>query len=130
MNTINSVIAGDYVRKSVSFAPGWDKLEIAVGLSTRIPLNKNTILRYEVVGQERHNNFSAGKAAVGTALFGSGGAVMGLNSKDTYRVEIYFRNGKKSLLELDSKHYDFLTAELFGVEDYKIEQQYLPKKQK
>ncbi len=117
---MNTVVSGDYKDRTVECALGSKDVYISLGLTKSLPLNKTTVMRYEVMDKEARNGFSAGKAAVGTAVFGYGGAVAGIKSNQVYRVAVYFRDGKKSLLEVDSKIYGYLAAELFGVEDYRV----------
>lgn len=115
----NTVIAGDYKGKTLYFTPH-DELYIGNGISGGVRISKDTVSRYELATHESSSSFSAGKAALGTAVFGAGGAVAGVNGKkyDAYRVVIYFRDGKKSLVEMGPRHYRALESELFGVESY------------
>ena len=115
---MNAVISGDYKGKTVRILPGGEKIVVDLSLSKWLPIEKETVYRYEVMSQQEESKFSAGKAAVGVAVFGYGGAIVGANSQNIFQVAVYFRNGSKSLLELDSKHFKCLSASLFGVEDY------------
>lgn len=115
----NIVIAGDYKGQTLYTTPR-DELYIGNGVSGGVRVSKDTVSRYELTTHESASGFSAGKAAMGAFAFGDSGTVAGVGGKrrDTYRVAIYFRGGKQSLVEMDSKHYRLLEAELFGVENY------------
>lgn len=114
---MNVVISGDYAGKSIDFYKSGKKLGIYIGYGKYVPLDKIAVQRYNLMGRNTRDSFNLGKAALGEAVLGFGGGIMGFDSKDVYRVAIYFRDGRKSLLEIDEKRYDFLTAILFGVED-------------
>lgn len=115
----NTVISGDLKGQSFYFTPGGD-MYIGNGISGGVKVCKVTVARYEVESKDTSSRFSFGKAALGTAAFGGVGAIAGVDGKqtDTYRVAIFFRDGKQSLVEIDGKHFKALQAELFGVEGY------------
>lgn len=115
----NIVIAGDYKGQTLYFTPH-DELYIGNGISGGVRICKDTVARYEMTSHESASGFSVGKAAMGTFAFGDVGAVAGIDGKkrEAYRVALFFRDGKQSLMETDAKHYKALEAELFGVESY------------
>ncbi len=117
---MNTVIAGDYSGKTLDIAPGTNTVRIYYSGLKCFPVNKDTVAEYAVVNAESKSGFSVGKAVAGAAVFGDLGVAAGVGGKDksSYQVDIRFRDGKRSLLELDGKFYKALTTELFGLEDY------------
>ena len=115
----NIVIAGDYKGQTLYTTPRGD-LYIGNGISGGVHVCKDTVSRYELTTHESTSGFSVGKAAMGAIAFGDVGSVAGIGGKkkDAYRVALYFRDGKQSLVEMDAKHYKALEAELFGAENY------------
>lgn len=118
---MNKVLAGDYKDSIIQFTSSIPA--IYLGMGKKIPIDKAHVLRYEVAGQETKSGFSVGKAALGAAVFGDVGVIAGANGKNKslYQVALYFRDGKKSLIEVDDRCYKAITTELFGVEDYRAE---------
>lgn len=113
----NKVIAGDFegyivvgffgslsINKPLSFSPG-------------IPLNKDTVTNYELVTEETRKSASSGiaRGAIGGFILGPIGLLAGLSAKNkgTYNVIINFKDGKKSLLEIDDKFYKNLVKVMF-----------------
>lgn len=115
----NIVVAGDYEGQALYFTPR-NELYIGNGISGGVRISKDTVARYEIASHETSSKFSTGKAVIGVAAFGDIGAVAGIGGKQTeaYRVALYFRDGKQSLIEVDKKHFNALQSELFGVETY------------
>lgn len=117
---MNTVIAGDYKGNRVSMA-SLSVAGIEMGFAKYVLLDKKNVLRYELADKNTKTGFSVGKAVMGAAAFGDIGVVAGSGgkTKSTYRVAVYFRDGKQSLLEVDGKIYKAIEAELFGVENYR-----------
>ena len=91
------VIAGDFLGKKyldISFRKGIFSFA--------------NIDRYEVKNIKEINENSVSKSVVGALLFGTGGAVAGINAKQRkiYTVAVYFKTGEKSLFELCDVYYD------------------------
>ena len=112
----NTVIAGDYKNRGVSF--GFSGIPyISNGLAGKIKLDKTTVAEYEVMDENyRMSATSAvGKAAVGSFFLGPVGLLAGLGAKKkgTHTVAIQFKDGKKSLLEVDDSVYKMLMKALF-----------------
>lgn len=111
----NKVIAGDYENKFV----GWvgNKAVIIVDRSNKIILDKSTVDTYDVVDEtKRKSGASAvGRAAVGSLLIGPVGLLAGLGakSKGTYTIAIQFKDGCKSLLEVDDKIHKAIVTQMF-----------------
>ena len=80
----NRVIEGDYEGKAVGIA----SLEfyILLGIFKSIYLNNDNVESYQVVGEQI--------------------------KEDTYAVLINFKDGKKSLIEMDGKHFSVLKKNL------------------
>jgi len=112
----NKVIAGDYNGKLVVAALGTN-VSISNGFKPT-PVNKATVESYEVVTDEHRKSAASGVARgiVGGLLFGGVGILAGgLSAKDKgiYQVAIEFKDGKKSLLEIDDKVYKALIKSCF-----------------
>lgn len=110
----NKVIEGDYKNNPI-FAM-FNELEIVIGFKT-IKLNKDTIEEYEVIDQEK--NKSAGstilKAGIGSLFLGPIGLLASVagKQKGIYLIAVSFKDGKKSLLEVDEKAYKSLISKMF-----------------
>lgn len=111
----NKVIAGDYENKQVILSGG--SAVISVGIFTNIKLDKSTVESYELVDETSRKSASSavGRAAVGSLLLGPIGLMAGLSAKNkgTHTVAIQFKDGCKSLLEVDDKIYKALVKKLF-----------------
>lgn len=116
MNAKNQVIAGDYVGKQVKSTLGMAYL--VLGLSKTYNLNKITIENYELITDDHRKSAASGVARgiVGGALLGPVGMLAGglsAKNKGVYQIAIQFRDGKKSLLEVDDKIYKAIIASCF-----------------
>ena len=120
MSASNTVIAGDY--KGCSVRDILDRVEIVryEGWSSNVvaQINKYHVESYEEISEER--NRSAGNVAVrglvGAALLGPIGLAAGALSsrkKGTHQIAIQFKDGKKSLIEVDDKIAKKINLELF-----------------
>ena len=112
----NKVIAGDYEGKVVNSSLG--QLVIIVGLFKTIEINSKTVESYELITDEHRKSASSGVARglVGGALLGPVGMLAGgmsAKSKGIYQVAIQFKDGKKSLLEVDDKIYKAIIKNCF-----------------
>ncbi|MCL2497862.1 MAG: hypothetical protein FWF06_04525 [Symbiobacteriaceae bacterium] len=112
---INKVVAGDY--QGSLLINGLNCLEISLGWLKSIKLTKETVDSYYVEDSETKTSVvdSVAKAAFGAAILGPIGLFAGLGGKKvgTYRVVIDFKDGKRSMLELDKKTYHKLSYTLF-----------------
>lgn len=115
MGAANSVIAGDYKGKGVIQSLG--DVSIVTGFMKSIPVNASTVSNYEVIDEKSRKSATSavGRAAVGAFLLGPVGLAAGLSakSKGAHTVAIYFKDGKKSLVEIDDKIYKALVSSLF-----------------
>jgi len=91
---------------------------IAVSLLNSVKLNKDTVDSYELITEEHRKSAASGiaRGLVGGALLGPVGLLAGglsAKNKGTYQVAIQFKDGKRSLLEIDDKIYKGLIKALF-----------------
>lgn len=89
MSITNRVINGDYAGCQV-VGGGIANASIALGFIKQLYLNSSTVESYEVLG-----------------------GVVGALSKNGYQVKIIFKDGKKSLLEIDEKLYKAIVQACF-----------------
>lgn len=117
MGARNRVIAGDYEGYVVRVAFGGNGVQFAAGLSYYFDIDKSNIESYELVDEQQRKSAVSGitRGAVGAALLGPVGMLAGLSakSKGTYTVILYFKDGKKSLIEIDNAVYKVLIRKLF-----------------
>lgn len=111
----NKVIAGDYEGKLI--ANGISHLLLMTGFFKKIKLTKETVESYEVMDEESRSSATSavGRGLIGSLLLGPIGAAAALSAKKkgTYIVAVQFKDGKKSLLEIDEKLYKVLMKSLF-----------------
>ena len=107
----NIVISGDYKDSSVSLA--WSG-GVKIG---EIKLNKVNVDSYEIIDEKTRKSATSavGRAAVGSFLLGPVGLLAGLSAKNkgTYIIAIYFKNGMKSLIEVDDNMKKQIISSLF-----------------
>lgn len=115
MGAKNKVIAGDYEGKQISSAFG--VVLISTSFTKSVTLDKTTVETYEVIDENSRKSASSavGRAFVGGVILGPVGWLAGLTakSKGTHVVAVEFKDGKRSLLEIDDKIYSTLTKKLF-----------------
>ena len=113
----NKVIAGDYVGKQV-LGGGVAQAGISLGFVKQLWLNKMTIESYELITDEHRKSAKSGiaRGLVGGALLGPVGMLAGglsAKSKGIYQIAIQFKDGKRSLLEVDDKIYKAIIQACF-----------------
>ena len=115
MGAKNRVIAGDYEGKIVVQALGI--VQISTGFLSKIIVDKNTVDSYEVMSEEHTKSAvsAVGRGLVGGFLLGPVGLLAGLSAKTkgVHIVAIQFKDGKRSLLEIDEKIYKALIKQMF-----------------
>lgn len=111
----NKVIAGDYENKVVMATGG--KVLIAASITNTIILSATNVVNYEVMNTDSRKSATSavGRGLIGNFLVGPIGTVAALSAKNknTYIVAVEFKDGKRSLLEIDDKIYKALIAALY-----------------
>lgn len=116
MGAKNKVIAGDYAGKIVGQALG--QPYIATGFIKSMNLDKNNVESYELITDEHRKSAASGltRGLVGGALLGPVGMLAGslsAKNKGIYQIAIQFKDGKRSLLEVDEKIYKAIIQSCF-----------------
>lgn len=93
---MNRVIAGDYKGKGV-LCPLLGKPRITLPMLRTLEINKGTVESYEVQNEISQMWKNANRVF----------------TKDRYRIAINFKDGKRSLLEVDERLFRIITKELF-----------------
>lgn len=111
----NKVIAGDYQGKLITQAFGI--VTLSTSITKGFPLDKTTIEEYEVIDESSRKSATSavGRAFVGGVILGPVGWLAGLSakSKGIHTIAIQFKDGKKSLIEINDKIYSALIKKLF-----------------
>lgn len=112
----NAVIAGDYSGKIITVSFG--RVYISTGFGKSELVDKSTVDSYELITDEHRKSAASGVARglVGGVLLGPVGMLAGglsAKSKGIYQVAIQFKDGKRSLLEVDDKFYKALIKSCF-----------------
>lgn len=112
----NRVIAGDYTGRKVRCSR--NRIAFTKTFSAPIEVNDVTVAKYEVIDQENTKNLVSafGRGLIGNMLFGSVGMVAGaMSAKNSTAVivSIEFKNGDKSLVEIDKNIYKVLLKILY-----------------
>lgn len=113
----NKVIVGDYEGKVVA-GGGITGVYISIGFAKSIDLNNNTVESYELITDDHLKSAKSGiaRGLIGGALLGPVGMLAGGISAKTngiYQIAIQFKDGKRSLLEIDDKLYNQLIKSCF-----------------
>ncbi len=104
---MNKVIAGDFKGKSVCAPVSGDPYILISVIKTQ-KINKETVESIEVVKEtEKISSTSAMRRSSAASVFGgkSAGyaAALGAKKKGTHLLSITFRDGKRSLIEIDDR---------------------------
>ena len=117
----NMVIAGNYAGKlvRVSVGPmGVPSISLNIFKDEYVLIDKYSVESFNVVNKEEETSAVSGiaRSAIGGALFGApgffGGAASAKN-KTTYTVAINFKDGKRSLVEVDEEIYEAILRACF-----------------
>lgn len=116
MNARNKVIAGDYEGRGIIAVLG--QVSIVVGFGKNYYLTKDVVDSYELITDEHRKSAASGVARglVGGALLGPVGMLVGglsAKNKGIYQMAIQFKDGKRSLIEIDDKIYKAIIKILF-----------------
>ncbi len=123
----NKVIAGDYEGHSITrkflnryIVVAKVKVPSETGFSmvyTDLDLSKCNIESYEIITEEKVKSGSSAimRGALGAAVLGPVGLLAGLTAKnkEIHTIAIEWKNGKKSLIEIDDDYYKQLIKDLF-----------------
>lgn len=112
----NIVIAGEYQGKGVGVSLG--RPFLTTKITKPLYLDKETVESYEVITEESRKSAASGiaRGIVGGALLGPVGMLAGglsAKNKGTITIAIQFKDGKKSLLEVDDKIYKAIVQCMF-----------------
>ena len=107
MSIKNKVIVGDY--KGSGIVSGRGKTVIANGFFKQVKLDETTIEKFEVYDSTKVAKATSaiGRGAVGSFFLGPIGllAAASAKKKGVYSIFVQFKDGKRSLLEVDEKVY-------------------------
>lgn len=114
----NKVIAGDYENRQVALSFGKATIKLGMlDMYKTITIDSSTVESYEVVDESSRKSAASavGRAAVGGFLLGPVGlaAALSAKSKGIHTVAIQFKDGHRSLLEVDDKIYKAIVAKVF-----------------
>lgn len=111
----NSVIEGAYKGKFIT--SNFTGVSIYISWTKEVYINRDTVADYEVIdSNERTSATSAlGRGLAGGVLLGPLGLAFALTAKKkgTHLVAIEFKDGERSLIEIDSKIYKRLMSSLY-----------------
>ena len=118
MMMASKIVAGDYNGCGVIYYKGifgGEKFNLitkpdAFGKDMDVKISKYTIASIEDMGSESKN--SVGQAVFGAVLFGPAGLLLGGNNR-RHLVAIFWRDGKKSLADLNDNVYRELKRVMF-----------------
>lgn len=115
MGAKNWVLEGDYKHKAVVMQGG--KAVLNVGLLKNLKLDSSTIEQIEVVDEDSQKSMGSAVArgAVGSLLLGPIGVVAAATAKTkvVHVVAVQFKDGKRSLLELDDTRFKAIKLAMF-----------------
>lgn len=79
------------------------------------PFSKRYISSYTVIDETNKDQYSFWKGALGVALLGNIGAVVGIGGKNKkeYLIEIKWKDGDKSLILIDENYYKVFVTSMF-----------------
>lgn len=122
-NAKNRVTAGDYLGGKVSVSFGTPCISCGF---TNVMVNKTTVASYELVTDQHRKSATSGAArgivggTLGTLVAGPVGLIAGgvagslsAKNKGIYQVSVQFKDGKRSLLEVDDKIYNAIVKKCF-----------------
>ena len=112
MGAKNWVLEGDYKHKAVIMQGG--KAVLNVGLMKNLKLDSSTIDQIEVVDEDSQKSMGSAVAR-GALLLGPLGVVAAATAKTkgVHVVAIQFKDGKRSLLELDDTRFKAIKLAMF-----------------
>lgn len=113
----NTVIAGDYKGKVITKTPLLKKASLWLSWKEDLDLVPANVTEYEGLDESSQTSATSavGRAFLGSVLLGPVGLLAGLSAKkkEIHVVAVQFKDGKKSLLELDSETYKAFITGMF-----------------
>lgn len=96
-----SDIRSDFLSTHIYFTP--------LLATQAIKLNKTTVARYDIITEDKVKSASSAilRGMGGALIFGGVGLLAGLSAKNkgTYLIAVEYKNGQKSLIEINDKFY-------------------------
>ena len=118
MTLKNIVTAGDYEDRHLEVSG--KKIFIRdgnFGFGKKIFIDKDTVEAYEVVGEDVKTSGASAiaRGAIGSAILGPVGLLAGVSAKKKgiHTVAVQFKDGKKSLMDLDDQFFQVVVKRLF-----------------
>ncbi len=114
----NEVVNGDYKGRMVEVSGGRPYIRDGnFGFGRKVFIAKDTVEGYEVMDEQHQKSAASavGRAAVGSLLLGPVGLLAGVSakSKGSYMVAVQFKDGKRSLMEVDGNIYKAIMNSMF-----------------
>lgn len=113
----DKVISGDYVGATCSLSSFDGHVVIKESGKKGILLTNISVKNYEIVDAEQRKSGTSGvlRAGAGALLLGPIGLAAGLTAKRNgiYTIALEFKNGKRSLIEVNEKIYKRLIQDIF-----------------
>lgn len=113
----NRVIAGDYNNYKVTSSGTYACITNGSFLDAVAYLNKKHVESYELITEDQAKSGTSAilRGMAGVAVFGGVGILAGLSAKNKgiYTIAIQWKNGKKSLIEIDDKLYKKFVVDMF-----------------
>lgn len=107
--TNNQVIEGSYVDRRINTCFGKYLFIESNNKNDIINLTKDYISSYDIITEDKVKSASSAilRGIVGTTLLGGVGILTGLSAKNksTYLIAIEFKDGNRSLIEIDQNFY-------------------------
>ena len=117
MKAKNKVIAGDYNDYKITTNGSYGCITKDSFLNAVAYLNKRQIESYDLITEETMKSGTSAilRGMAGVALLGGVGILAGLSAKNKgiYTIAIQWKDGKKSLIEIDDKLYKKFVADMF-----------------
>lgn len=114
------VLEGDYKGKAFITKNSFKGEKLLLGPIgfKNLEINKDILESYEIITEEHSKSATSGvgRGIVGGALLGPVGLLAGALSakeKGVYHAVLQFKDGKKSLVKLEDKHYKLLLRIMF-----------------
>lgn len=114
-NAKNKVVEGNYKGNTISSSLG--SVFIDTSFTNMVAIDKHTVEEYDVLDSESKTSGTSAvsRATVGAFFLGPAGLLfgMGAKKKGIHLIAIQFRDGKKSLLEVDDKIHKAILKAMF-----------------